>query len=224
MALRPTSDGAGKRRRKQPSSSVLRVATSGLIVCALVVTLAVALWPEPPERRRAFAQILGLKVAADLDPFPLTQVVPTTTDESRARRGTEGGYRRAVIFTEPQTVCDIDIDPVDCGAKLELFRRARDAARRAEYLQAKGEKVQQLGAAVLRFSPRLNAARREAYTSALRDVMETTTGFSDLTRLDVVQTPTEEADGSRVLIPRPSQNQAALRPQPEQSQGCHGDA
>ena len=137
----------------------------------MLLAVGLAFHDARPTRRRAFAELVAWHMAVRLQPVPMTDVVDSRSDRSPARRGTPGGYFGAVVFTDPGTACDLLTDPVGCGAKLEVYRDHKDAARRADLLRSEGERIRLRGVFLLRAEASLAQSRWSAYVAAFQGAL-----------------------------------------------------
>lgn len=158
-----------------------------LVTAGALLAVVVGALHEPESSgtpRRAVGEVIGLQMYAELTPPPSSTLLDREADQSRAAPGRPNGYRRAVVITEPGTDCDHATNPVACGAKLEIFRRARDAMQRSSELDGEGERVHRRGALVLRMSDQLTADRRQSYTTAFEQAADELDGLADVARID----------------------------------------
>jgi len=160
-----------------------------LLGAALVVSVAVALiyasHTEEPSQRKLLGEVVALQLYADLDRPPSSKPLSADEDVSSAAPGRPGGYRRAVMFHDPLLPCPRSARPVDCGAKLEIFRQRSSAVDRVAILADDSAEITvRRGALVLRLSSDLPTERRIAYQDSFVAAVDELVGFRELARLD----------------------------------------
>jgi hypothetical protein len=165
MSERHNADDRSPKNDPPLKARITAVSAVAVLIAAAIV-LGVALESPASTPRRAFTQLVGWNLAMRMDPVPKTHLIRSRSDRSRARSGTPGGYRAAVVFTDPGATCDPNRDPLDCGAKLEVYRHHDDAASRAILLRSHGERVRIRGAFLLRGRGELPTRRWHAYVNA----------------------------------------------------------
>lgn len=162
----------------------LRIAT-GVVVVSLVATIGYVLRPVETSQRKLLGEVVALELYARMDRPPTSEPIAPDEDASTAAPGRPGGYRRAVRFRDPLLSCPDDVAPVECGAKLELFRLRRTAKARATALSdASDHAVVRRGALVLRLSSELPPERLTAYRDQFIAAVDDLVGFRELARLD----------------------------------------